>query len=118
MESGKIQAILDGETPVIGVTGYFTKETGDALTAVAEQHARDGRLRVVVELTKCGLINSPGVVALMNLAIRFKDDYKGSLILVGVHEPMTSVLKIVGVPLVVEMAGTVEEGLKLAMQAG
>jgi len=37
---------------------------------------------------------------------------------VGVHEPMTSVLKIVGVPLVVEMAGTVEEGLKLAMQAG
>ena len=114
MDSGNLHAILDGSTPVIAVTGYFTKETGDLLTSLADQHARDGRVRIVLDLSKCGLINSPGVVALMNLAIRFKDDLKGGLVLVGVREPMTSVLRIVGVPLIVKMASSVEEGLKLA----
>lgn len=101
------------DTLILGISGYFTLETGDELQEKAREAFRRGRLRFVFDFSKCELINSPGVAGMMDLCLRILDDFRGKAVICGLDELKNSVFKMVGILPLVEAAETVDEAIDI-----
>jgi len=68
---------------LISVAGYFNEEIGDEVNHVADGFLKKGFSRMILDLSPCQLVNSPGIAALMALTLNLVQEQKGHLILVG-----------------------------------
>ena len=69
-----------GRECVATVTGYLDQEGGKQLAALIEVELAKGFLAFILDLSNCPLVNSLGVAALIQVAIRIKQDFAGRLL--------------------------------------
>jgi hypothetical protein len=112
MKPCQIELLTLEQVPVFFIKGYFTEAGGKQLVDMIDGYLEKGQIHFVVDFGGCQLINSPGVVAIVTLAMKVCDDFKGKLVLTGLDEFKTSVLNVAGVFCSAEYAGTSEEGIK------
>lgn len=97
---------------VISVTGYFSVPTGKELHALVDDLVRGGCTRYIVDFSECKLINSPGMVLMMELAMKIIDDHRGALVLTGLDTFKVSVFTMTGVLPLATVFPTVADALK------
>jgi hypothetical protein len=97
--------------PVFYVTGYFAEKAGNELLACCEPHLAAHRHRLVVDLGRCQVINSPGLVRLMDLTVTVVEDHQGTLVLTGLSELHTSLMELGGVFPLAWQAPDVDEAI-------
>jgi len=98
---------------VISLGGYGNAEAGKQLITTVVELGRQGKVRVVVDLSPCKVLNSPGVTSLMDITMKIIDDFKGQLVLCGLDPLKISVLKMARVIPMVPVAKTLPEALEL-----
>ncbi len=101
--------------PIFAFSGYCTAEGGRQAAALVEQVMQAPRRGMVWDFSSCRLINSPGVVALMEVALRVVDDFRCRLVITGVDATQISVFRMAGVFPVADLAPSLEDAL---LQAG
>ncbi|MBI3037424.1 STAS domain-containing protein [bacterium] len=94
---------------IFGVKGYFAQEAGDELRRRAEPILKAEKFNIIVDLSACSIISSPGVAQLMDLTFSILDDYKGKVVICGLDALKTKVLKLAGIIPVVETCENLEE---------
>ena len=113
MNSFSLQASSVQGFPVVHLAGYLAADSREPFFALVEERLEKGEIRMVFDFSGCTLINSPGVVVLMDLAYRVVEDFKGQLVLTGLDELKMRVLKIAGVFPRIQAAPTIRDGLEL-----
>ncbi len=96
------------------VSGYFEKAAGKSIIAEAEKLFEAGIVFLVLDLSECEVLSSPGVSMLVELAIDSADNYDGKLILCGLDKLKEKVLTLVGIHTMAEVVATLPEALALA----
>lgn len=90
--------------PVIVFTGYLAKDGGLKLREVMEKLLRAGKLGIVIDLSRCSVISSPGIAILTDLVMQVHDDYKGRCVLAGLDDSKIVFLKMTGIIPLAELA--------------
>ncbi|MBF0545598.1 MAG: hypothetical protein HQM08_14240 [Candidatus Riflebacteria bacterium] len=98
---------------VISVKGYVSADSRDPFTSLIEELLGKGVTNMVFDFSACELINSPGLVIIMDITYRIVDDFNGRLVLTGLDSLKEKSLRIIGVLARAQMAQTVEVGLEL-----
>ncbi len=98
--------------PVIAITGYFSKEGGEAVEAKINASLDGGRKKIVLDMSGCTVINSPGIAKLMEMAMKVIDDFQGALILVGLDNSKKQFLGMTGVLPLAGTAATLDEAFR------
>ena len=96
---------------VATAAGYYDKEAGRKVNEAVSAVLMANRIYVVLDLSRCKVINSPGVASLVSLAIKVNDDFRGRLFLVGVDELKAKVFKVVGLTPLATAVPTIEAGV-------
>jgi anti-anti-sigma regulatory factor len=107
--------IKDG-IPVFRISGYYEKEAGHALNAQAETHFQNGRIFLVLDVSACSVLSSPGVSTLVELAVNAADNYNGRLFLCGLDALKTNRLTLVGMQTMADLHPTEAAALAAARQ--
>lgn len=106
MENFSAATARVGAVFVIRTRGYLDAEAGRSLIAEIEKGFADGYQRFVLDLSGSPVINSPGVVKLLDLAEAIIDQRQGRLAFCGVAEVPQTIFAMVGllprVPLFVD----------------
>ena len=97
------------QIPIIAVTGYFAAEAGQESRTVVRELLEKGQTRISMDFSECRLINSPGVVAIMQIAMQFVEDYSGRIVLVGLDDLKITVLEMAGVLPLAETADSLDQ---------
>ena len=114
MQSFDVQAYENGAVVVVVISGYFTGEAGEAVNNAVEKYVLAGKIRFLMDFSKCTLINSPGVASLLDISMKIVDDFKGRLVLCGLDQMKWTVLKMVRIIPLAETARDIQEGLQIA----
>lgn len=112
MKSCEITMKYSEGIPVFFVKGYFTDYAGKDLANLIDPFLKEGKAFFIVDFSECNLVNSPGLVSLVNLSTVVSDDFQGKVILTGLDEFKISVMTIAGVFYSAEQASTLEEAVK------
>ena len=113
MNSFSLEASSIQGFPVIRLAGYLAADSREPFFALVEERLEQGEIRMVFDFSGCTLINSPGVVVLMDLAYRVVEDFKGRLVLTGLDELKMRVLKIAGMFPRIQSAPTIQAGVEM-----
>lgn len=105
------QKTIDGMI-VFHIKGYFSDYAGKKMQDTVDEHLKSGAAAFVFDFSGCPLINSPGIVAIANIAMKIVDDFRGRIVLCGLDDLKTSVLNVAGVFPTAEYSGTLEESLQ------
>ncbi len=116
MEKFTIQATKQEEIPILSVTGYFEKAAGEEVLRQAEKLFSRGDLFLVLNLSDCDVLSSPGVSLIVELAIDAMDNYDGKLIICGLDKLKEKVLTLVGIQTMTVIAATLAEAVDQAKQ--
>jgi hypothetical protein len=100
---------------VVKAKGYFSVEAGKTALAGVEGLLEMGKLLFVLDFSECAIINSPGIVAIMDLTYRIVEDFQGKLVLSGLDQLKKNVLKMAGVLAKAQVAESISEGLNVLM---
>ncbi|MBF0406322.1 MAG: hypothetical protein HQM10_03130 [Candidatus Riflebacteria bacterium] len=111
MNSFGVEVKKTENVQVVLVTGYFSEDAGKRLFSLVSDLLLKKNLSFVIDFTNCNLINSPGVVALMNTTLKIVDDYKGKLCLIGVDDLKLTVFKMAGIFPLADQADSIEEAI-------
>ncbi|MBF0407297.1 MAG: STAS domain-containing protein [Candidatus Riflebacteria bacterium] len=103
----------DRGAAIIYVKGYFNAEASVEILAAADNFLRQDKVRLILDLEKTTVINSPGVAALMDLLIKVQTDYKGTLVLAGLDSRKSSLLTMAGVLSLIDSAKDREEAINM-----
>ena len=114
MNPFQIKTLDQNGVIVFGVGGYFEVNAGKQLRAYVEERVQAGKLRFVLDLTDCKVINSLGVAAVLDIAVKVIDDYRGKLVLSGLDAMKTSVFTLAGIIPYLPAVKTMAEAVKLA----
>lgn len=106
----------DGVT-IFSFSGYCTADAGIHLSGMVEELMQTPRKGIVWDFSACRLINSPGVVALMDVAMRIVDDFKAALVITGADATQISVFRMAGVIPVADLANDLDEAVKMAARS-
>ncbi|RCK81621.1 MAG: hypothetical protein OZSIB_0755 [Candidatus Ozemobacter sibiricus] len=83
--------------PVLTFHGYYSQQGGEAVEAQVAAALDRGQKNVILDLTKCTIINSPGIAKLMDVVMKVVDDFRGKLVLVGLDNSKKQFLTMTGV---------------------
>ncbi|MBF0409416.1 MAG: hypothetical protein HQM10_18900 [Candidatus Riflebacteria bacterium] len=110
MSSYAIEEVEKSGYPVIVFTGYFAGEAGQEVTKVVQEILQvKKKNRIIFDLTKCSIINSPGIAALSDIVMTVSEDYKGKVFLIGLDKSKKMLLQMTGVLVNAETGDSVEE---------
>lgn len=98
--------------PVVDVLGYFNDEAGDLLEKLTVPLLENGRVDLILDFSQCKVINSLGVAALMELALKYVDDYQGKLVFCSLDKFKFQVLNISGVLPLIQVAADVKDAVE------
>ncbi len=80
----------------IGV--YVHADVGREIALEAEKAFVEGKCSsLIIDLTGCPLVNSPGIAYLLDIACRISQDFKGKLIFCGLDSLKFNIFTIAGV---------------------
>lgn len=111
MNSYEIRVKIKNSIAIVLVNGYFSEEAGTKMDEVVDDLLKKGNLYIIMDFSNCKLINSPGVVALMEITMKIVDDYLGKLFFVGIDELKISVFSMAGIFHMAGIANTQEEAI-------
>lgn len=99
---------------VVAPGEYFDDEVARLLQDRLRPLIQGGSSRLVLDLTTCPLVSSPGVACLLDLSIRLREDCGGCMVLCGMTPLMLDVFTMVGVIPTAETATNRAEALDVA----
>ncbi len=97
---------------ILGVGGYFAADAGRKVQEKVGALLKDGKVYIILDLSACKAINSPGVASVMDVTMKILDDFKGKLVLVGLNRLMVSVFTMAGIIPLAETGTDVSEGIR------
>ncbi|MBF0406900.1 MAG: STAS domain-containing protein [Candidatus Riflebacteria bacterium] len=113
MDSFKIaESELNGIS-ILTFDGYCAKEGGAALKDKTHEILQKEKCRIILDFTKCSIISSPGIAAILEVVMEVIDDCKGELCIVGLDKSKKHFLQMTGVIPLAKTAATVEEACVL-----
>lgn len=95
--------------------GYFNQEFGVKLAAKVEELFKAGKNAFVLDFQPCTVVNSQGISAVMDLAIKIFDDYRGKFAIANLDQVKQSTFQLVGVIPLVPVGQTVADAVKLLL---
>ncbi len=104
----------EGEIPILTVKGYFSQETGDKAMEVVDGLLDQGRRNFVMDFSDCSLVNSPGTVMVLKIAMKVVEDHKGIFVICCVDELKFTVFDMAGVFPLAEKRDSLPEALSAA----
>ncbi len=114
MNTGQIKTQEQNGVVVFVVAGYFEGNAGKQLKAFVDERVRSGKLRFVLDLSECKVINSLGVAAVLEVSVKVTDDHRGRLVLTGLDVTKTSVFSLAGIIPYLQVAKNLAEAVRLA----
>ncbi|MBF0546797.1 MAG: STAS domain-containing protein [Candidatus Riflebacteria bacterium] len=108
----EIKQILIDSIPILAVTGYFSEETGKKMDQIVTDLLQKDYKHIIIDFSNCKIVNSPGVAALVEIAMKTVDDFDGKLIIFGIDTLKESVFFMAGIFSLVSLAQTQEEAIK------
>ena len=111
MTQNRIELTVVQEVPILTVHTYFDAEIGQGVTAHVEDILQRGGTRLIIDLTTCAIVNSSGVAALLDLACKVVQDFRGCLFLAGLDTLKRTVLDIGGVLMFAQEVKTPQDAL-------
>ncbi len=82
---------------ILSVTGYFDEKLGLKANSVADGFLRTGKVRFVIDLKDCKVINSPGLAQIVELSEKVVEDFKGRLFLAQPKPIFQRMFKMAGI---------------------
>ena len=83
--------------PVIIFEGYCAKAGAAALEEKLEEILSEGKNKIIIDLSRCSILSSPGLAILLNMVMEIFDDYKGQVNFVGLDKVKEHLMNMVGV---------------------
>ncbi len=91
------EKVFANDTLILRATGYFNESAGQSLRAIARKCQSDGIRKVILNLEKTSVINSPGITQILEMAEEILSEPGGKLGLVGVSQLYQEVFMVVGI---------------------
>ncbi len=101
------------EVLVVDVEGRFTDDAREWL----DNHlfpALTPKVKVLLDFSRCRLIDSPGVALILEVVLRLREDHQGHVVLTALSPLMHDVLDMAGVLPLAHVAPTADIGLSMA----
>jgi len=83
--------------PVIFVSGYFDERLVSEISATIDDYLKNGKISIIIDLSKCVAINSLAVGQLQFMAMKIVDDFQGNLIFTKVSPVIMRVFELAGI---------------------
>lgn len=96
MSEFKFEREFAGDVLVIRPEGYFNEQAGQTIRAFLKESISEGTKKVVLNLEKVAIINSPGITKILELTEEILYDLKGQIALVGVSQLYQEVFQVIG----------------------
>ncbi len=97
MSEFTFEKVVTNATLILRATGYFNEMAGQSLRAVARECRSEGIHKLILNLEKTSVINSPGITQILEMAEEILSEPRGKLGLVGVSQLYQEVFMVVGI---------------------
>ncbi len=97
MNEFTFEKIVVNDAMVLRAIGYFNEPAGQSLRAAVKESLANGIHRVILNLEKTSVINSPGITQILEMTEEVLADPKGRFGLVGVSQLYQEVFMVVGI---------------------
>ena len=101
---------------VFGLPAYFSAEAGEALSSQMTQQFQQGKKAFVLDFASCNVVNSQGITAILDMAMKVVDDYCGRMVLANLDETKVEVFSLVGLIPMIPHAASVSEAVQAAAE--
>jgi anti-anti-sigma factor len=112
MEAFHISHEENGDIQVLKVSGYFNADAGKEFQRVINELLSRKKVGIVVEMSQCPSVNSPGAAVLLETAYRIVEDYRGKMIFAGLNGLKISFFEMAGILPLAGIADSLAEALK------
>lgn len=103
---------LREEIPIFQVKGYYEKPTGKKVNEEAKKYFQCGRIFLILDLSKCEILSSPGVSTIVELAVDAADNYNGKLIICGLDKLKEKILTLVAIQSIAQVVPSLPEAIQ------
>ena len=97
MSEDSVQASEIQGFPVLAVSGYLNGELAGDLQGKAAALLREKKVNIIIDLSACKVINSPGVSTLLDLVLNVQEDMQGMVVFCGLDPLKQKVFKMAGI---------------------
>jgi anti-anti-sigma factor len=108
-----INSRVDQEILLIEMIGYCEEKGGEQMLQIVEVALEKKQNRVVIDLSRCSVMNSFGISRIYEITERVVEDFGGSVVLVKPNELLRRALTMSGIFNVADLAPSLEEAIKL-----
>jgi anti-anti-sigma regulatory factor len=98
--------------PIIFLHGYFSGDVRQKLTEMTEGLLSQDLTKIIIDFSGCNIINSPGIVLLMDITYRICDEFKGALYLTGMDDLKKNIFKMAGVFALAKTGDSIPEAIQ------
>lgn len=102
------------DIPIVLVQGYYNDRAGARVHTLAKPEMIRGCKSLIIDLSGCNLINSPGVVTVIELGLAGSEEYGCRVIVCGLDKVKTNVFEVAGVFNFAEIAPDLAAAVSLA----
>ena len=88
---------ISSDVVILRAVGYFNEAAGQTLREAVRERLSEGIHRVVLNLEKTSVINSPGITQILEMTEEILADPKGKFGLVGVSQLYQEVFMVIGI---------------------
>ncbi|PKL49476.1 MAG: hypothetical protein CVV42_05685 [Candidatus Riflebacteria bacterium HGW-Riflebacteria-2] len=96
MSDYKFDQKLSGDVLILRFEGYFNEPAGRNVRQATRENACASVCKLVLNLEKASVINSPGITQILELVEDFTYERKGRVAFVGVSQLYQEVFQVVG----------------------
>lgn len=114
MSQFEVSSDLQDGIPVLRVKGYYEKPAGQEVAKAAAAFWNDRKFHLVLDLSQCDILSSPGVSTIVEIAVDLADTHSGKLVICGLDKLKEKVLTLVGIQSMAEVVSTLTEAVAIA----
>jgi anti-anti-sigma regulatory factor len=115
METTEVILMPHEEFPVIKVKGYYSDEAGKKVKSLSNGLLKEKKYQLILDLSECFVINSPGIASIFDVGLKIQDDFKGRMILAGLDQTKASILRAAGILPLFDTADSLAEAKDLLL---
>ncbi len=97
MNEFTFEKIVVSDALILRAAGYFNEPAGQTLRVAVKESLASGIRRIILNLEKTSVINSPGITQILEMTEEILADPKGRFGLVGVSQLYQEVFMVVGI---------------------
>ncbi|MBF0499498.1 MAG: STAS domain-containing protein [Candidatus Riflebacteria bacterium] len=113
MNEFSITAQSIDEIRVFAVNGYFGWDSGKQLQTLVDKDLGQGIKHFIFELSNCQMISSPGIVSILNVITKVRDEFHGNIVLAQLDQVLATVMKVSGVMNLATASNSLAEAVEL-----